>query len=128
MLTRWSRVRTIETVAFASNVIEESGRPVVNIYSTFDFDDGSALYNLGMNYKEVRGIKPKQIEYAKGDASFEVEFDEFALRLKPMPFSSIDESLNIIENSFSDYMGGNGDFKFDLKGIGNVSLIDSDSL
>lgn len=108
-----------ETVLFAGESEVQDGIKVIPLYIPADL---RTAVNVRLNYEEVRGV----MTTATDNEELELDFGQFKFRINRIP-EDVGETLNTVEETFSEFMKGNGNFGFNHRIIGNFTLAGLDA-
>lgn len=118
-LVGWAGYRRLkEVVLFAGESEEQDGKKVIPLHITSDL---RTAVNVRVNYEEVRGATTT----ATDNEELDVDFGQFKFRIKKIPGDE-GEILNAVEETFSEFMEGNGCFGFRREAFGSFTLVGLD--
>ena len=119
-LVRWASHRgPEEVVLFAGEREEQDGKQIIPLYITADL---RTAVNVRLNYEEVRGA----MTTATDNEELDVDFGQFKFRINRIP-GDVGEILNAVEETFSEFMKGNGRFGFKREAFDNFTLVGLDA-
>lgn len=116
-----------EIAVFGAGPKEEDGREVVEIFNAFEFSNKRAVENFTLNYSKVKGIEPRFYIDSQAGEIFEIEGNVALLRMRQLPGIDADGAWDLVEAGYAEFMMGNRDFKYELEGIGEVTLLGLDT-